>query len=185
MGDENVFNTTGSRLWQRVIYLFNAELKEQYALMRQDRFTVDNLMKYLYGEQISQIPATYYNKDMQTKYLNFGSSYLYALHGSGENHIRKWIRERLMYCDTLMGYMVTSADYITVRSSKLGEVYLDIQTYIPMYVSVKWRDEANNSGLQTKRVGRGETVRFTYNMPTATETINYIFLSSAYIEKSI
>ena len=67
MGDENVFNTTGSRLWQRVIYLFNAELKEQYALMRQDRFTVDNLMKYLYGEQISQIPATYYNKDMQTK----------------------------------------------------------------------------------------------------------------------
>ena len=84
-----------------------------------------------------------------------------------------------------MGYMVTSSDYITVRSSKLGEVYLDIQTYIPMYVSVKWRDEANNSGLQTKRVGRGETVRFTYNMPTATEMINYNFLSSAYIEKSI
>ena len=47
------------------------------------------------------------------------------------------------------------------------------------------KDEANNSGLQTKRVGRGETVRFTYNMPTATETINYNFLSSAYIEKSI
>ena len=81
MGDENVFNTTGSRLWQRVIYLFNAELKEQYALMRQDRFTVDNLMKYLYGEQISQIPATYYNKDTQTKYLNFASSYLYGLYG--------------------------------------------------------------------------------------------------------
>ena len=31
------------------------------------------------------------------------------------------------------------------------------------------KDEANNSGLQTKRVGRGETVRFTYNMPTATD----------------
>jgi surface protein len=38
-----------------------------------------------------------------------------------------------------------------------------------MYVSVKWRDEANNTGLQTKRVGRGEKVRFTYNMPTATD----------------
>jgi surface protein len=38
-----------------------------------------------------------------------------------------------------------------------------------MYVSVKWRDEANNTGLQTKRVGRGETVRFSYNMPTATD----------------
>ena len=47
------------------------------------------------------------------------------------------------------------------------------------------KDEANNSGLQTKRVGRGETVRFTYNMPTATETTILIKLLSAYIEKSI
>ena len=169
MGDENVFNTTGSRLWQRVVLLFQEELKEQYAIMRQGRFTVDNIMKYLYGEQISRIPATYYNKDMQSKYLDFGSSYLYALHGSGENHLKKWIRERLMYVDTLLGYMVSSSDYITIRSNKLGYVYLDIQSYIPMYVSVKWRDEVNNAGMQTKKVRKGETVRFEYNMPTATD----------------
>ena len=170
MGDEGVFNTTGSQLWQRIVLLFQQELRTEYALMRQDRFTVDNIMKYLYGEQISQIPATFYNKDMQTKYLNFGSSYLYALHGNGEQHIRKWIRERITYVDSLLGYMVNfDKDKITLRSSKLGEVYLDIETYIPMYVSVKWRDEANNTGMQTKRVGRGETVRFSYNMPTATD----------------
>lgn len=169
MGDENVFNTTGSRLWQRVVYLFQNELKAEYALMRQGRFTVDNIMKYLYGEQISQIPATYYNKDMQRKYLDFGSSYLYALHGSGEKHIKKWIRERLMYVDTLLGYMVSSSDYITLRSNKLGYVYLDIQMYIPMYVTVKWRDEAGGTGIQTKRVAKGETVRFEYNMPTETD----------------
>ena len=169
MGDVGVFNTTGSKLWQKVRLLFEPQLKEQYTLMRQDRFTVDNIMKYFYGEQISQIPATFYNKDMQTKYLDWGSSYLYALHGSNEQHLRKWITERIMYCDTLFDYKPSSADYITLRSSKLGYVYLDIQAYIPMYVSVKWRDEANNSGLQTKRVGRGETVRFEYNMPTATD----------------
>ena len=169
MGDENVFNTTGSRLWQRIVLLFQNELKAEYTLMRQGRFTVDNIMKYLYGEQISQIPATYYNKDMQRKYLDFGSSYLYALHGSGEKHIKKWIRERLMYVDTLLGYMVSSSDYITLRSNKLGYVYLDIQMYIPMYVTVKWRDEAGGTGIQTKRVGKGETVRFEYNMPTETD----------------
>ena len=169
MGDEGVFNTTGSMLWKRIVELFQAELKQQYSLMRQDRFTVDNIMKYLYEEQIAKIPATYYNIDMQTKYLNYGSAYLYALHGNGEQHIKKWIRERIMYVDTLLGYMTSSSDYITLRSSKLGYVYLDIETYIPMYVSVKWRDEANNTGLQTKRVGRGETVRFEYNMPTATD----------------
>ena len=169
LGDEGVFNTTGSRLWQRVQLLFQEELKAEYALMRQDRFTVDNIMKYIYDEQISRIPATYYNKDMQTKYLNFGSSYLYALHGSSEHQIRKWIRERIMYVDTLMGYMVTSSDYITIRANKLGEVYFDVEMYQPMYVSVKFRDEENNSGMVTKRVGRGETVRFSYNLPTATD----------------
>lgn len=183
MGDENVFNTTGSQLWRKVVLLFDAELKAQYSLMRQDRFTVDNIMKYLYGEQISQIPAYYYNKDMQSKYLNFGSSYLYALHGSGEQHIRKWIRERLMYCDTLLGYRASSSDYITLRSSKLGEVYLDVETYIPMYLSIKWRDEANNTGLQTKRIGRGEKVRFTYNMPTATD--QEIIVYAGYYLKSL
>ena len=167
MGDKNVFNTTGSRLWQRVVELFQAELKEQYSLMRQSRFTVDNIMKYLYGEQISKIPATYYNKDMQTKYLNFGSSYLYALHGNSEHHIRKWIRERIMYVDTLLGYMVSSSDYITIRANKLGYAYIDIEMYQPMYVTVQWRDEAG--GVQTKRVGKGEKVRFEYNIPTETD----------------
>ena len=169
MGDKNVFNTTGSKLWQKVVLLFQEQLKEQYVLMRQDRFTVDNIMKYLYGEQISKIPATYYNKDMQTKYLDFGADYLYALHGSNEQHIKKWIRERIMYVDTLLGYEPAYSDYITLRSSKLGHVYLDIQTYIPLYLTVVWRNESGGAGKQTKRIGRGETVRFEYNMPTATD----------------
>ena len=169
MGDEHVFNTTGSVLWRRVRELFKAELEAQYAIMRQKHFTVENMMKYLLEEQIQKIPARYYNIDMQTKYLNYESSYLYALHGSGEHHIRKWLRERILYCDTLFNYTTTTSDYITLRSSKLGHVYLDIQTYIPMYLRVKWRDEANNTGVQVKRIGRGETVRFEYNMPTATD----------------
>ena len=169
MGDENVFNTTGSKLWQKVRLLFQPQLEEQYSLMRQSAFTIDNMMKYLVDEQISKIPAYYYNQDMQTKYLNFGSAYLYALHGNCIHHIRKWLTERLVYCDTLFGYNVSTSDYITLRSSKLGEVYLDIQTYIPMYVRVKWRDEAGGTGIQIKRVGKGETVRFSYIMPTATD----------------
>lgn len=183
MGDEGVFNTTGSQLWKRVQLLFKAELEAQYALMRQKYFTEENMMKYILEEQILKIPAIYYNKDMQTKYLDFGSSYLYALHGSSEHHIRKWLRERLIYCDTLFGYTVSTADYITLRSSKLGYVYLDIQTYIPMYVRVKWRDEANNTGVQVKRVARGETVRFDYTMPTATD--QEIIVYAGYYLKSL
>lgn len=175
--EAGIFNTSGSKLWEKVRRLFSVELKEQYALMRLDRFTVDNMMKYLYDEQIAAIPETVYNQDMKTKYLNFGSSYLYACHGNREQHMKKWIRERLVYCDTLMGYTGSTNDYITIRSNKLGHVYLDLETYVPMYLTVKWRDEPDtiingevvNHGKQTKRVGKGEKVRFEFNMPTETD----------------
>lgn len=183
MGDKHVFNTTGSMLWKRVQLLFANEINEQYALMRQKEFTVENIMKYVLEEQIEKIPARFYNMDMQTKYLNFGDDFIHALHGSSELHLRKWLRERLIYCDTLFGYMVSTADYITVRSNKLGPVYLDIQTYIPMYVRVKWRDEAGGTGTQVKRVARGETVRFEYNMPT--ETDQEIMVYGGYYLKSL
>lgn len=183
MGDKHVFNTTGSMLWKRVQLLFANELNEQYALMRQKEFTVENIMKYVLEEQIEKIPARFYNMDMQTKYLNFGDSFIHALHGSSELHLRKWLRERLIYCDTLFGYTVSTADYITIRSNKLGPVYLDIQTYIPMYVRVKWRDEAGGTGVQVKRVARGETVRFEYVTPTDTD--QEILVYGGYYLKSL
>ena len=31
MGDVGVFNTTGSKLWQKVVLLFQEQLKEQYS----------------------------------------------------------------------------------------------------------------------------------------------------------
>jgi surface protein len=171
MGDHHVFNTTGSRLWKRVIELFQVELQQEYSLMRQDRFTVDNIMKYVYGEQISKIPAYYYNKDMRTKYLEpTEQKVLHALHGNSEQYLTKWIRERIVYCDSLMGYMVEfEKDKISLRSSKLGEVYIDIETYIPMYITVNWRNDDTGISRETRRIGRGEKVRFSYITPTSTD----------------
>ena len=167
--EPNVFNTSGSKLWSKVARVFAKELSEQYSLMRQDRFTVENIMKYLDGEQISRIPQINYNIDMQTKYLDFGNSYLYACHGNRKHHITRWIRERIAYVDTLIGYDITTSDYITVRANKKGYVYLNLQTYIPLYLKVKWRDEAGGTGTQIKKINRGETVKFEYDMPTATD----------------
>lgn len=169
IGDEGVFNTTSSILWKKIRLLFAEEIKQQYSLMRQGKFTLSNIMKYLFEQQVNVIPKRFYNWDTQKKYLDFQSSYLYALHGNSYHHIKKWITERLIYVDTLIGYTTTTADYITIRSSKLGEVFLDIETYTPLYLRVKWREEANNTGTQIKRIGRGEKVRFSYNMPTATD----------------
>lgn len=167
--EAGIFNTSNSNLWTKLQRVFEAEIKAEYSKMRQAKFTEENLMKYLYGEQISQIPQRNYNLDMQNKYLNFGNQFLHACHGNGYSHMKRWVRERLFFLDTLLDYTITSADYITIRANKLGSVYLDIQTYVPMYARVKWRDEANNTGTQIKKINRGETVRFTYTMPTATD----------------
>ena len=173
--EAGIFNTSNSNLWTKLQRVFEAEIKAEYSKMRQAKFTEENLMKYLYGEQISQIPQHNYNLDMQNKYLNFGNQFLHACHGNGYSHMKRWVRERLFFLDTLLDYTITSADYITIRANKLGSVYLDIQTYVPMYARVKWRDEANNTGTQIKKINRGETVRFTYTMPTATDQEVIVF----------
>ena len=52
-------------------------------------------MNYIYGEQISKIPAKLYNDDAQVKYLDFGSLYTNCCHDSKEHRIRTWLRERI------------------------------------------------------------------------------------------
>ena len=177
--ESGYFNTSASNLWTKVQRVFYNELRQQYKLMRQDRYTEENIMKYLYGNQISKIPQRYYNSDMKTKYLDFGSSYLYACHGDRYQHMKRWIRERLIFMDTLFEYFASTNDFVTVRANKLGYVYLDLQVYSPMYLTVKWRNQGNQTdeeesrknkpGYEYKKVNRGETVRFSATLPTATE----------------
>ena len=56
---------------------------------------------------------------------------------------------------------------------------MDLQVYSPMYLTVKWRNQGNQTdeeesrknkpGYEYKKVNRGETVRFSATLPTATE----------------
>lgn len=169
IGDMNVFNTTSSKLWSKVMLYFPNEIKQMYAQLRNGKLNLDNVLKYLIDEQLKKIPATMFNRDAQTKYLNFGETYLYACHGSSENLIRKWMSDRFKYMDSLYEYDTDNMDFITIRSSKMGKVYIDIQTFSPMYFTIKWRNEADNSGIKRQRVGKGETIRFEYIMPTETD----------------
>lgn len=169
IGQKNVFNTTSSRLWEKVMRLFDAQIREEYAELRNGKLNLDTCLKYLIDDQMAKIPATMFNKDAQTKYLNFGETYLYACHGSSENLIKKWLSDRFIYIDSLYQYDTDALDYITIRSSKMGKVYIDVQTFAPMYFTIKWRNEADNAGIKRQRVAKGATVRFEYKMPTETD----------------
>lgn len=170
--EQGTYNTSNSRLWQRVIELFWTELQVEYAKMRNTYLTLDHIYECIIEEQMDKIPATYYNQDMQTKYLQFGSSYLYALHGQGKQQVMTWLRERLLYVDTYLEYWSSTSDYVTIRASKLGEIYLDLETYDNMFLQVKWRNTGNAddvNAIQIKEMRKGEVTRFTFNSLVATD----------------
>ena len=63
--EDGSYNTSNSNLWNKVWNFFRTELQEEWAKMRQGNFTLDNLMKYIYEEQISKIPSKMYNDDKE------------------------------------------------------------------------------------------------------------------------
>ena len=174
------YNTNNSKLWTKVWNFFNAEIKEEWAKMRQGSFTLDNLMKYLYDDQISVISQKQYNDDAQVKYLNFGSLYTYCCHGSKEHQIKRWLRERIAYVDSMMGYFTSTQDMVTIRMNKSGAVSFKVTPYIPLYFSVKWNNGDN--GTQTFRIKRGQSQTFNFNSVSDTDQ-EVIIYHAQYIKK--
>lgn len=134
------FNTSNSQLWSKVMIAFENELRTEYQYMRSGKFNEANIMEFMYGEQISKIPESYYNSDAQTKYLDFGALYLSKLHGNRYEHMKKWIKRRLLYVDTLLNYTSTTDDSITVRAGTLQTIQFKIETFEPQYVRIKWKN---------------------------------------------
>lgn len=134
------FNTSKSQLWSKVMIAFENELRTEYQYMRSGKFNVENIMEFMYGEQISKIPESYYNSDAQTKYLDFGALYLSKLHGNRYEHMKRWIRRRLLYVDTLLNYTSTTDDSITVRAGTLQLIQFKLETFEPQYVRIKWKN---------------------------------------------
>lgn len=160
-----VFNTSSSKLWVKLQRVFSKEIKEVYKKLRSTKYNYDNFMSILIGEQIDRIPEALYNLDCQTKYLAFGKEYLHMLHGSRKEHLKRWVKERILFLDTVWEYDADTASSITLRANKQGAVYLDIQTYSPMYFKVVWR----NNEEQILKVNRNQTVRFSSTLPTSTD----------------
>ena len=159
------FNTSSSQLWVKLQKAFPQEIKEVYKKLRSTKYNYDNFMSVLINEQIDCIPETLYNLDSEQKYLKFGKEYLHMLHGNRKEHLKRWIKERILFLDTVWEYDVDTSSSVTIRANKQGDVYLNIQTYSPMYLKVVWR----NNEEQVLKIGRDETVKFSSTLPTSTD----------------
>lgn len=172
------YNTSNSRLWSRLIELMWADIQAEYVKMRNTYLTLDNLYSCIIDNQMDLIPATYYNSDCETKYLQFGALYLDVLHGQGRQQVREWLRARLLFLDTYMEYWATTSDFISLRAGKDGLAYIDLEMFDNMYAQIKWRNtgkEDDALAIQIKEVKKNAVTRFEFNVQASTDQEIRIF----------
>lgn len=166
------YNTSNSRLWSRLMELMWADIQAEYVKMRNTYLTLDNLYSCIIDNQMDLIPATYYNSDCETKYLQFGALYLDVVHGQGKQQVMEWLRARLLYLDTYMEYWTTTSDFLTLRAGRDGLAHIDLEMFDNMFVQVKWRNtgkEDDALAIQIKEVKKNEVVRFEFKVQASTD----------------
>ena len=164
--EQGYWNTSSSRLWTKVRDLFHDELIETYKDMRANGVTYESIMHYMYDEQIAKIPQKYYNMDYDIKYAPYSDQYLGKAHGDGLQHMKRWLKRRFLFCDTLYDYAPSyNNDVLTIRANTTEEMTLEIETYSPVYQHVSWY----NGQMDKKKINGKTSVTFNGLSQTATD----------------
>ena len=154
---QGYWNTSSSRLWTRVRDLFHDELVAKYNDMRQNGMSYESFMNVFYNEQIAKIPQKYYNMDADVKYLPYADEYLGKAHGDGYEHLKRWLKNRLIFTDSLYDYAPSyTNDMITFRANTTEEMSITIETYTPVYQHVSWY----NGNVQKEKIAKGTRLTF-------------------------
>lgn len=154
---QGYWNTSSSRLWTRVRDLFHDELVVKYNDMRQNGLSFESLMNVFYNEQIAKIPQKYYNMDADVKYLPYADEYLGKAHGDGYEHLKRWLKNRIIFTDSLYDYAPSyTNDMITFRANTTEEMSITIETYTPVYQHVSWY----NGNMQKEKIAKGTRLTF-------------------------
>ena len=151
IGTENVFNGERSALWYLVEQAYGEELNETYNSLRNDEIlTYNNVMEYLYDEQIAKICEAQYNADADFKYISplvddGIATYLYTAQGSRLDHIKWWLYNRFNYMDSKYTASEYKNNYMTLRlytpttwSDVEPDAEMTITPYADQYIRVKY-----------------------------------------------
>ena len=155
----NGFTTPNSRLWVKLEKNYKKEIKARYQKLRTSFYTFENIMKYFDGGVMSVIPQTLYNQTQEYVYLTpkevpnengtgFSTiwpieKYPYCCNGNRISHIKKWIKERLTFMDSLWGYNTFLGGPIQIRTAignpEKGDGWFEvgIKAYSPQYIRVR------------------------------------------------
>ena len=164
--EQGYWNTSSSRLWTRIRDLMHNDIVTTYNNMRQNGVSYENMMKYIYDEQIAKISQTYYNKDYDIKYAPFADSYIGMAHGDTYEHVKRWLTQRFRFVDTLFDYAPSyNNDVLTIRANTTELMTLEIETYTPVYQHLSWY----NGQMDKKKIDGKVSVEFSGTAQAATD----------------
>ena len=164
--EQGYWNTSSSRLWTRIRDLMHNDIVATYNNMRQNGVSYENMMHYIYDEQIAKISQTYYNKDYDIKYAPFADSYIGMAHGDTYEHVKRWLKQRFTFVDTLFDYAPSyNNDVLTIRANTTELMTLEIETYTPVYQHLSWY----NGQMDKKKIDGKISVEFSGTAQAATD----------------
>ena len=164
--EQGYWNTSSSRLWTRIRDLMHDDIVATYNNMRQNGVSYENMMHYIYDEQIAKIPQAYYNKDYDVKYAPFADSYIGMAHGDTYEHVKRWLKQRFAFVDTLFDYAPSyNNDILTIRANTTELMTLEIETYTPVYQHLSWY----NGQMDKKKIDGKVSVEFSGKAQAATD----------------
>ena len=172
--EPNQYNSWNGRLWARIRDIFATDLTAMWTTLRSNgTFNYDNFIKY-FDEIWDAIPPTMYNSSQQIKYIDYGTTGQVALHGNRKHQIKKFLRERIAYLDSKFGFYSDGGaeNYANIRMNVLGNVSLTIETYYPVYYTIKW---ATNN-IETHRIAKNTKYTFNYFSDVSTDREVLLYL---------
>ena len=172
--EPNQFNSWNGRLWARMRDTFGADLKSMWTTLRSNGiFNYDSFVKY-FDEIWDAIPPSMYNSSQQIKYIDYGEEGQVAMHGNRKHQIKKFLRERMAYLDSKFEFYSDGGaeNYANIRMNVIGNVSLTIETYYPVYYTVKW---ATNN-IETHRIGKNTKKTFSYFSDVSTDREVLLYL---------
>ena len=196
VGQQYVYNGYDSVLWHNFSEAFQDDIQKMYSTWRSGDvplLSYENVLKYFITDQSDKWSISIYNEDAEYKYIsmyrnNDKSEFLYQVKGTGEEHLKYFIKNRLMYCDSkwqtgdfvnkdtnTVLLRLNSPEGITDEAIQPNMV-IKFKTFSNMYAGARY---GTNGKLYSKYVDRGNLVEFP--MPDGEDPNNldtYIFGAS-------
>ena len=172
----NVYNGQNSTLWVNFREAFPDVIQECYQTIRNDgKLTYDILVDRFITQGADKWSAAVYNEDSEYKYISMlrsddDAENLYQVKGSGEEHFKYFIENRLDYCDSKW-YASDYADDIVSLRIYTPETYagvtpnadITVTPYSNMYCGVRY-----GAGGTLKQEKATKNVPVTFDAPNNT-----------------